>query len=126
MVITSDYGSTGPITVNCMLLPFLDYPVQFAFTIKDDQGNIVFSEQGDQTYPDTMKIKPLLLDLGETYYISNSLETYWESGTGHGYIADNHIRLSTSEAPAPVAEPATLLLLGSALLGLAGFRKKQK
>ncbi len=42
---------------------------------------------------------------------------------GDFYLGDS-ILTATGESNAPVPEPATLLLLGSGMLGLAGFRKK--
>jgi len=44
--------------------------------------------------------------------------TQWTMGGGGGFS------YSRASAGAPVPEPATMLLLGSGLLGLAGFRRK--
>ena len=45
----------------------------------------------------------------------NDMHNYWEGG---GYIIEYE--------GAPIPEPATMLLLGSGLVGLAGFRRKKK
>jgi hypothetical protein len=59
----------------------------------------------------------------DLYYIGDSTVNFinWT-----GKKALSHVRLWDGSAAAPVPEPATMILLGSGLLGLAGFGRKFK
>jgi hypothetical protein len=58
------------------------------------------------------------------YYLV--LEDWRTSGPIAGDAFFDNVLLSDGQGPSPVPEPATMLLLGSGFIGLAGFRRKFK
>ncbi len=76
-------------------------------------------------------------DNGSETYTGNLLGTLdiWHDGTlnvcvssdfGDFYLDSSTLTVNGDDGTAPVPEPATLMLLGSGLIGLAGFRRKMK
>jgi hypothetical protein len=69
-----------------------------------------------------------IISFGESFvaqFVGLRINSSWETrGVGNFQFAEIEFT-GTGPVPAPAPEPATMLLLGSGLVGLAGFRRKK-
>jgi len=89
----------------------------------DDEAAVSIT-RGRAPFAGIYRPEGLLSDLdGYSVYGNWELQIYddcfWDSGTLYSFALE-----ITGDSSQPVPEPCTMLLVGSGLLGLAGFRKK--
>ncbi len=98
-------------------------------------GNHVWLSGSDTNYPGTSTWPDILIgDNTWNHYsiaftsASSSIHLMLEDFIGSDNVAGNayfdNIVLTDADGPDPIPEPTTILLLGSGLVGMLGFRKK--
>jgi hypothetical protein len=112
-------------------------PITFLIESKDSliqSGDCSFEGQGDILYARILgKIAATgkaitWADMPQTKYLSakDNFNVDFLDGLYRGIDNPRMITTTVTAHSAPVPEPVTLLLLGTGILGLAGFRRKRK
>jgi len=100
------------------------YDIQFSWNNGDLTGDdipVEYSITGDSIVADSFNELSSQSGGNGTWVSAAHIQSIGDDNEGSGFIGG----LITTEGPAPIPEPATLLLLGVGLVGLAGFGRKK-
>jgi len=123
---TEDYGSNLVTGISVMEGPFL-LPagiISFSFDINNNSGSVANGSNPDDSKGEGDINFFTSFDNDPTAMLGTSLVVFLDdSGAGPD---NDHDDFGVRIQAAPVPEPATMILVGAGLIGLAGFRRRRR